>query len=427
MSDMRINPVARLRGEPELPGDKSISHRAAMLGAMAEGTTSAFNFLRAEDTMSTLHALERLGVEWSLEGDRLVIEGKGFESLREPDDVINVGNSGSTIRMLSGMAAACPFLTVFTGDASIRRRPMRRIIEPLSNMGAAIEARGGGALAPLAIRGGSLQGIEYELPVPSAQVKSAILLAGMNADGETVIRGDRGSRDHTERMALAFGADLETGQDAVRVRRSRLESREIDIPADISSASFFMAGAVLLQGSDVRLSGVGLNPTRAGFVSVLNSMGAMIMEDACDVKDNEPRGNLLVKGAKLYGVEIEGWRIPGLIDEVPLLAVVATQANGVTRVSGAEELKHKESDRLEAIISQLKLMGADITGEDGGFTVRGKTSLKGARVKSFGDHRIAMSLAVAGLCAEGDTVIEGWECVSISFPGFEKALKGLAE
>jgi 3-phosphoshikimate 1-carboxyvinyltransferase len=227
-------------------------------------------------------------------------------------------------------------------------------------------------------------------------------------------------------MAEHLGADLVVSPEGITVTPSELRAGELDIPGDISSAAFFLAGAVLLGGSRVALRGVGLNPTRAGFLSVLNSMGAMIMEDSYEVRDGEPRGNLLARGAELRGLEIEGWRVPGLIDEIPLLAVVATRAEGVTRVTGAEELRHKESDRLRAIISQLELMGADIREEEGGFSVRGPQRLKGARVSSFGDHRIAMSLAIAGLCAQGDTVIEGWDCVNISFPGFAEALRGLA-
>lgn len=424
---MRINPVTRLRGEPWLPGDKSISHRVALLGALAHGTTRASNYLVAGDTLSTLHALGQLGVEWDLEGTTLIIRGQGYRGLSEPAEIIDVGNSGTTIRLLSGVVASCPFSTGLTGDSSVRRRPMRRIIDPLTRMGAEITAAGEGDLAPLHIKGGGLHGIDYELPIPSAQVKSAVILAALNAEGPTTIRGDRGSRDHTERMGLSFGADLEVNQDNITVRPSSLTACDWDVPADISSASFFLAGAVMLPTSEVMLRDVGLNPTRAGFLSVLNSMGAMIMEESYSVKDNEPRGNLLARGARLRGVEIEGWRVPGLIDEIPLLAVVATQAEGVTRVTGAEELRHKESDRLTAIISQLKKMGADIEEEDGGFTVRGRTRLKGARVQSFGDHRIAMSLAMAALCAEGDTVIEGWESVGISFPDFTNVLKGLAE
>jgi 3-phosphoshikimate 1-carboxyvinyltransferase len=424
---MRINPVTRLKGEPCLPGDKSISHRAALLGALANGATRATNFLLAEDTLSTLRALGQLGVEWELEGTTLTVRGRGYQGLSEPAEAIDVGNSGTTIRLLSGVVAACPFLTRLTGDSSIRRRPMRRVIDPLTLMGAEVVAAGEGELAPLSIKGGGLHGIDYELPMPSAQVKSAVILAALNAQGETIIRGDQGSRDHTERMGLSFGADLEVTRECITVRPSSLAACELDIPADLSSASFFLAGAVMLPNSEVILRDVGLNPTRAGFLSILNSMGAMVMEDSYSVKENEPRGNLLARGARLRGVEIEGWRVPGLIDEIPLLAVVATQAEGITRVSGAEELRHKESDRLTAIISQLKKMGADIEEEEGGFTVRGRTRLKGARVESCGDHRIAMSLAIAALCAEGDTVIEGWESVGISFPGFAETLRGLAQ
>ncbi len=423
---MRFNPVDRLEGEPRIPGDKSISHRAAILGALARGETRVKGFLRAEDTLSTLRALGRLGVEYRLEGNDLTVQGRGYAGLQEAVGDIDVGNSGTTIRLLAGVAASCPFTTRLTGDASIRRRPMRRIIDPLTRMGAEISAAGEGDLAPLEIVGGGLRGIDYRLPIPSAQVKSAVILAALNAQGPTTIAGDRGSRDHTERMALHLGADLELSPAGITVNPTVLRAGEMDVPADISSAAFFLAAAVLLRGSRISLRGVGLNPTRAGFLAVLNSMGAMVTEDSYEVRDGEPRGDLAARGARLRGVEIEGWRVPGLIDEIPLLAVVATQAEGVTRVSGAEELRHKESDRLRAIISQLELMGADAREEEGGFSVRGPTGLKGARVRSFGDHRIAMSLAVAALCARGETVIEGWDCVNISFPSFAETLRGLA-
>jgi 3-phosphoshikimate 1-carboxyvinyltransferase len=415
-----------LSGEPVLPGDKSISHRAALLGALSVGETRAKGFLDSLDTRSTLEAISALGVGWSLNDGTLLVHGRGYEALREPEDVIDVGNSGTTIRLLSGILASCPLFSVITGDRSIRRRPMRRIAEPLRRMGAEVDGRLGGDLAPLAIRGGELKGIEYSMPIPSAQVKSSIILAALNASGETVIRGDKGSRDHTERMAVGMGADVHVGEDAITIRPSVMQGAEMDIPADMSGAAFFLAAAVMLPGSEVYLRNVGLNPTRAGFLGVINSMGAMVVEDSYEVVGMEPRGNLLAKGATLGGIEVEGWRVPSLIDELPLLAVVGTQAEGVTRVSGAGELRHKESDRIGAIVGELRKMGAEIEEEPDGFRVKGRVKLKGARVSSHGDHRIAMSLAVAALCAEGQTVIEDWECVNISFPGFEDLLGYLA-
>ncbi len=425
MMEMRFNPVAKLEGEAKPPGDKSISHRAALIGGISRGVTRAVNFLVAEDTMRTLECMGKLGVSWSLEDNVLNIEGRGFDYLREPDDVLDVGNSGTTIRLITGILASSPFLSVITGDRSIRSRPMRRVVEPLRSMGATILGREDGDKAPLAIRGGKLKGINYEMTVPSAQVKSAIALAGLNAEGPTTIRGDQGSRDHTERMLLYLGGDLKVSRQEITVNPSSLEAGTIYIPGDFSSASFILAAALLLPNSSVILKEVGLNPTRAGFLSVINSMGGMVMEESLEELSNEPRGNLLVKNARLSGVEVEGWRIPSLIDELPLLAVIGTQSEGETVVRGAVELRVKESDRIKAIVSQLRKMGGSIQELEDGFIARGPVKLKGTKVSSFGDHRIAMSLAVAALCAEGETVIEGWECVDISFPGFVDCLKRL--
>jgi 3-phosphoshikimate 1-carboxyvinyltransferase len=419
--------ITSLRGEVKVPGDKSISHRAAIFGALARGVTTAKNFLRAEDTMSTLGCLRELGVEWTWEDDTLVVKGRGYPGLQEPSDILYAGNSGTTIRLLSGVLAACPFLSIITGDASIRERPMRRIVEPLTAMGARVYAREEGNKAPLAIYGGELHGIDYVLPVPSAQVKSALILAGLNARGQTVIRGDRGSRDHTERMGMYFGADLSMDREAISVRPSRLEARWVEIPGDLSSASYIIAAALLLPGSEVILRDVGLNPTRAGFLSAINSMGAMVMEESYEEKSMEPRGDLRVRHARLQAVEIDEERVPSMIDELPLLAVIATQAEGETIIRGAGELRVKESDRIAAIASQLRRMGADIEEWTDGLMVRGPRRLRGSRVSSYGDHRIAMSLAVAALRAEGETVIEGWECVNISFPDFDRILKALAQ
>ncbi len=427
MSEMRLHGPARLRGELRVPGDKSISHRAALLGAVAEGITRAYGFLDSLDTASTLRALSSLGVSWRLQDGTLEVEGGGYAALREPDEVIDVGNSGTTVRLLSGILAACPFFSVITGDPSIRRRPMLRIVEPLRLMGAMVEGRKGGELAPLAIKGGDLRGIDFTMTVPSAQVKSALILAALAARGETVIRGDKGSRDHTERMAVQMGADIKIDGSVIMARHSAMRGGEIHIPGDFSSAAYFLAAAAITPHSEILLRDVGLNPTRAGFLGVINSMGAMVMEEGLKDMAGEPRGNLLVKGARLAGVEVQGWRVPAMIDELPLLAVIATQAEGETRVRGAEELRFKESDRIKAIVGELRRMGADIEEAPDGFMVKGRKRLRGARVFSHGDHRIAMSLAVAALCADGETVIEDWECVNISYPSFAGDLAGLME
>ncbi len=417
-----------MRGEVVVPPDKSISHRTAVIGALAEGRTTARSFLRSGDCMSTLACLESLGVQWGLVGDTLTIEGRGPEGWREATDTLDAGNSATTMRFLAGVLSGRPFRSVITGDKSLRKRPMSRIIEPLSRMGADISGSDGGSKPPLTIVGGSLRGIEHHMEVDSAQVKSALMLAGLQAEGETRILGGRSSRDHTERMLLLMGADLAfEGDEGIVIRRSKLEGGELDIPGDISSASFILAAAVLVSGSRVVIKGVGLNPTRAGFLSTLNSMGALIMESNYQEMDNEPRGDLEVGGASLSGVELEEWRIPAMIDEVPLLAVIGCRARGETVVQGAGELRVKESDRIAAICGELSKMGAHIEELPDGFVVHGPVSLNGTRVDSHGDHRIAMALAVAALCAEGETVISGWECVNISFPSFEQTLKELIQ
>ncbi len=423
-----FRPAKRLHGELSLPGDKSISHRAALFGALAEGTTRVKNFLFAADCLNTVECLRHLGVEFEADAEAktLTVHGKGMRGLREPEVVLDAGNSATAMRSLLGLLAGQPFFSVLTGDASLRRRPMRRVVEPLRAMGANIAGRRGGELAPLAVMGGELQGIDYELPVASAQVRLSLLLAGLCAKGTTRIYGGSLARDHSERLLRWLGADLVFEPDAVSITPQTLQGADIDIPGDLSSAAFLLAAAAILPGSELLLRGVGLNPTRAGFLSVLNSMGAMIMESNLDEVSNEPRGDLTVSGADLLGTEVEPHRIPAMIDEVPLIAVVGTQAKGKTRVTGAEELRVKETDRISAICSQLSRLGAFIEEEEGGFTVSGPTRLQGAALDSFGDHRIAMALAVAALCAEGETTIAGWECVDISFPGFEKALEGLA-
>lgn len=424
--EMTFDRARPLRGEVMVPPDKSLSHRAAILGAMARGRTTAVPFLRAGDCLSTLSCLRMLGVAARLEGERLEVEGRGPEAWKPPEGVLDAGNSATTMRLLAGALAGRPFRCEIDGDASLRRRPMGRIARPLRLMGARIESKGEGERPPLLIEGGRLHGIEHRMEVDSAQVKSALLLAGLQAEGETRILGGRSSRDHTERMLLLMGANLAfEGPDAIVVRKSDLEAADMQLPGDISSASFLIAAAVLVPGSRLRLRDVGLNPTRAGFLSVANSMGALVLESGYREVCNEPRGDLEVASSSLRGVEVEGWRIPALIDEVPLLAVMGCFARGETVVRGAQELRVKESDRIAAVCGELRKMGARIEELPDGFHVSGPVSLRGARVRSHGDHRIAMALAVAALCAEGETVIDGWECTDISFPGFAALLREL--
>ncbi len=425
--DRIIRPAARLRGDLTVPGDKSISHRAAIFGALAKGETRIENFLFGADCLSTVDCLRALGVTMNLDpaARTVLVRGKGMDALREPPDILDAGNSATTMRAMLGLLSGLPFFTMITGDASLRARPMRRVVEPLRAMGATIFGREGGDRAPLALSGGGLHGIDYELPVASAQIRLALLLAGLSAQGRTTIRGGRLARDHSERLLRFMQADLAFADDAVSIGPSPLQPARIDIPGDLSSAAFLLAAAAILPGSQLQVREVGLNPTRAGFLSVLNSMGAMIMESDLDEIANEPRGTLAVTGMELFGIEVEPGRIPAMIDEVPLIAVVGTQARGVTRITGAGELRVKETDRISAICSQLRLMGASIEEQEDGFTVTGPTRLRGGAVDSFGDHRIAMALAVAGLCAAGETTIAGWECVDISFPGFASVLESL--
>ncbi len=424
--EMTFGGASSIRGEVEVPPDKSISHRAAILGAMAKGKTTAQPFLRSADCMSTLSCLKDLGINWQLEGDALSIEGRGPEGFKTPPNALDAGNSATTMRFLAGVLAGRPFESVITGDESLRKRPMGRIIEPLRQMGAEIGGNEGTQKPPLTIKGGPLHGITYKIEVDSAQVKSALMLAGLQAEGETTIRGGRSSRDHTERMLLLMGADLTFKDDDIIISRSGLSAGEISIPGDLSSASFLLGAAVLLPGSRLLLKNVGLNPARAGFLSVLNSMGALIVESNYQELDNEPRGDLEVAGAWLSGIELEGWRVPAMIDEVPLLAVIGCMARGTTTVLGAGELRFKESDRISAICGELQKMGARIEERPDGFNVNGPVKLHGAGVDSHGDHRIAMALAVAALCAQGETTISGWECVDISFPGFDQVLRNIA-
>lgn len=415
-----------LKGEVKVPPDKSISHRAAILGAMAEGKTTAGPFLRSQDCLSTVSCLRKLGVDARLEGETLVVEGGGPEAWREPEEVLDAGNSATTLRLLTGALSGRPFFSVLTGDRSLLRRPMRRIVDPLRSMGAEILGREDGNKPPLAVRGGRLEGREHRLEVESAQVRTALILAGLQAEGVTRVVGGGSARDHTERMLLLMGGDISLEKNgAVSVKRSRLRGAKIDIPGDLSSAAFLLAAAAVVPGSRLVIRNVGLNPTRAGFLGVLNSMGALVMESNYREESNEPRGDLEAACASLVGVEVEAWRIPAMIDEVPLLAVVGCRARGRTVVRGARELRVKESDRIAAVCTELSRMGARIEELEDGFVVRGPVELKGTRVDSHGDHRVAMALAVAALCAEGETVISGWECVDVSFPGFEAVLRDL--
>ncbi|MDI6799137.1 MAG: 3-phosphoshikimate 1-carboxyvinyltransferase [Actinomycetota bacterium] len=416
-------------GRVRVPGDKSISHRALMLGAIAEGRTEIEGFLSSNDCLSTMSCLKELGVEFNnISKTALVIEGRGRKSLKEPKDVLFAGNSGTTMRMLPGILAGQNFFSVLTGDSSIRERPMGRIISPLKEMGASLFARDDGNKPPVAIIGSTLSGIDYEMPVASAQVKSCILLAGLFAKGKTRVIEKVPSRDHSERMLAFFDADISSNNGIIEISAEKeLLAAKVEIPGDISSAAFLLAAALMIEDSDLRIDSVGVNPTRCGFLEALAMMGASVIQGDQKVISNEPRANLSTGFAPLQAIEIDAEMIPRIVDELPIFAVLSTQAKGTTIVRGAGELRVKESDRITAITSELKSLGADIKELADGFEVKGPSKLKGTKVDSYGDHRMAMALTVAGLIAEGETVIDGAASVDISFPGFIETINSLVK
>lgn len=414
-----VRPLPSFRGTVRVPGDKSISHRAAILGALAEGRSVARGFLASDDTEATLRCLAALGVRSALDGDVLTVEGVGPGGLREPADVLDCGNSGTTMRILAGVLAGQPFLSVLTGDASLRSRPMERVATPLRSMGATVMTREGG-LAPMVLLGGALRPIRYRLPVASAQVKSAILLAGLSAEGVTVVEEPAPSRDHTERMLAAMGADIRRDGNVISVSgvSGGLAPLDLTVPADVSAAAFWMVAAACAPDAEVRLPGVGVNPTRTGIIEALEAMGACVEVGEVRVAGGEPVADIVVRSSRLRGASFGGDLVPRLQDEAPALAVAAVFASGRTELRDAAELRVKESDRISALAAGLRAMGARIDELPDGFVIEGTGRLRGARVDSHGDHRLAMAFAVAGLLAEGDTEIEGAECVAVSYPGF---------
>ena len=425
--ELVIEKIGKLKGNISVPGDKSISHRSLILGSIAQGETRIYNFLNSLDCLKTLECMQALGAEIELDKDNSVkIKGKGLYGLQEPKDVLDVGNSGTTIRLLAGLLSGQDFYSVLNGDDSIRKRPMKRVIEPLRLMGADMWGRKDGQFAPLSVRGNKLNSLQYTLPVASAQVKTALLLAGLYNAGETVIKEPLPTRDHTERMLEIMQADLKISPTKIKVIGGKeLKGVDIFIPGDISSAAYFIVAASILRDSQITIKYVGVNPTRAGIIKILKKMGARINILNYQIKSNEPQADLKIEYSELKDIEIRKEEVPLLIDELPLIAVVATQAQGKTVVSGAKELRIKETDRIKATVNELKKMGADIEEKEDGFIVTGPSRLKGAVCESYNDHRIAMSLAVAALLAEGKTVIRNSECIDISFPGFEKTLQKL--
>lgn len=421
---LTINQAKRIAGEAEVPGDKSISHRAVMFGALAEGTTKISGFLQGADCLSTISCFRRMGIEIERDGDQVTVYGKGWFGLREPEQGLDVGNSGTTIRLMSGILATQPFHCVVEGDESIARRPMRRVVTPLREMGARIDGRKNGEFTPLSIRGGGLKGIAYHSPVASAQIKSAILLAGLQAEGTTSVDEPHLSRDHTERMLQAFGVQVKRAGLTVSVQGGQgLKGREIQVPGDISSAAFLIAAVMIVPDSSLLIRNVGINPTRTGIIDAVRAMGGQIELTNERVVNEEPVADLLVRHSPLTGTIIEGDLIPRLIDEIPVLAVMATQAKGQTFIRNAEELRVKETDRIATVVSELSKFGAKVTPTDDGMIIEGQAKLHGAAIDSMGDHRIGMAMAIAGLAAEGETTIANAEAINVSFPGFAALLE----
>lgn len=428
LQPMTVAPARAIRGEVTVPGDKSISHRSIMLGSIATGTTSITNFLRGEDNFATMAAFRAMGVAIEDDGRTVIVRGAGLRGLQEPGDVLDCGNSGTTMRLMTGLLSGQRFFSVLTGDQYLRKRPMKRVIEPLARMGAQINGRGNGTLAPLAISGAQLQGIAYQSPIASAQVKSALILAGLYADGTTTITEPTLSRDHSERMLRYFGANLETVGSTVSLQGGQeLQGREICVPGDISSAAFLLVAALIVPGSELLIRNVGINPTRTGVIDILQAMGGDIMLQNQRELSGEPVADLLVRSSRLKGIEIGGDVVPRAIDELPAICVAAALAEGTTILRDARELRVKETDRIAAMAANLRLIGAGTIEEtEDGMILQGVASLSGGTVTSFGDHRIAMSLSTAALACRDAVVVDDVCCVATSFPGFYDLLSQVA-
>ncbi len=424
---MLIQPISQLKGTITVPGDKSISHRSIMFGSLAKGKTHVTGFLNGADCMSTASIFKSMGVtiDWT-SPTSFTLEGKGLHGLQAPSSILDVGNSGTTMRLLAGILSGQSFKTTMTGDASIVKRPMGRVITPLKKMGAQIASLSNNGLAPLSIEPAQLHGITYHSPVASAQIKSCILLATLYADSPSTVIEPAISRDHTEHMLKAFGASVTQEGLSVTIQPNpTLIGQEISVPGDISSAAYFMVAALITPGSDVILKNVGLNPTRDGIIQILTKMNGSIEILNESISNGEKRGDLRVQYSKLSATTIEGDIIPTLIDEIPVIAVAACFAEGRTIIKDAEELKVKESNRIDTMVTELKKMNATISATDDGMIIEGTHSLTGAHLKAYEDHRIAMSLTIAALRAKGDSHIEGSNCITISYPKFYEDLETL--
>lgn len=427
------------RGELSVPGDKSISHRGIMFGAISGGLTEVTNFLQGADCLSTISCFRQLGISIENDGSRVLVHGRGLHGLTPPKQVLDVGNSGTTLRLISGILAGQAFQSTLNGDASIRKRPMNRIFIPLAEMGARFQCWDAGSFpdfhtktssgcAPFTIQGGSLKHIHYQSPVASAQVKSAILLAGLYGDGITKVTEPVLSRNHTELLLAGFGADiLSTDTTAAIWPEPKLEGQAIHVPGDISSAAYFIALGLICNQGEILIRNVGVNPTRSGILQVVYAMGGKLSLLNERTVSGEPVADILVTSSSLHGTTVEGSIIPTLIDELPIIAVMAAFAEGTTVIRDAQELKVKESDRIATVTENLKAMGADITPTEDGMIIHGGNTLHGARIKTYGDHRIAMSFAIAGLNAEGTTTFDDENCVTVSYPSFYQDLEKLLD
>lgn len=423
---MDFNSVTKINGTVKVPGDKSISHRAVMFGSLAKGTTEITGFLQGADCLSTISCFRKMGINIVNNGDTVTVHGKGIHGLCAPESMLDVGNSGTTTRLISGILAGQDFTSTLNGDASIQKRPMDRIITPLRMMGADISGHDGTTLAPLTIKGHPLNAIDYLSPVASAQVKSCVLLAGLYADGCTSVTEPSLSRNHTELMLSAFGADIRSeGLKASVLPARQLFGQSVHVPGDISSAAYFIAAGLIAGNGEILVENVGINPTRDGIIRVCQAMGGNLTILNERLAGGEPVADILVRPSSLHGTVVEGDIIPTLIDEIPIIAILAAYADGDTVIRDAAELKVKESNRIDAMVNNLSLMGADIEGTDDGMIIHGGKPLHGALIDSYSDHRIAMSFAIASLNAIGTTTIRDAECVNISYPDFYAHLKEL--
>lgn len=408
-----------LEGAIRIPGDKSVSHRSIMFGAIAEGTTTVEGFLQSDDCLSTIDCFQKLGVEISIEGDKVNINSKGITHWKEPDEILYTGNSGTTTRLMLGILAGSSVSSVLIGDESIQKRPMRRVTDPLKQMNAKLIGRENGQFTPIAVEGTKLQAIHYTMPVASAQVKSAILLAALNANGETVVEEIETSRDHTEKMLEHFGANITVDNKTIRLLGGqKLNGTAVVVPGDISSAAFFLVAGAIVPSSKLTLTNVGLNPTRTGIMDVLQAMGASFTVNDAANSSHEEMGTIVIESSSLVGTEIGGELIPRLIDEIPIIALLATQANGKTVIKNAEELKVKETNRIDAVVNELKKLGANITATEDGMIIEGPTTLHGGDILTYGDHRIGMMAAVASLITTEPVTIDNAGCIAVSYPAF---------